>query len=255
MYDDTYLGNREEVAAALDAQPTLATAELPQHDPNVKATVLHYAVAPGHISIVRDLLDMGANPASYAGWLLRFCIWREHVEVMEMLIAAGAVPDGSEVPRSGTTNPQLLALLGNAGIPGPNYSEGGWPPLVFQCRGDRGGNADRVRALLDAGADVNIRNHKGQSALHVAAKAGFGEIVQMLIGADADVNALDDKGETPLTQAMRSTVKDKDRLLDVLSRLIEAKADPDLAAGAGRAAASVADRKQDAGLWLDALGR
>ncbi len=255
LYDATYLGEREQALPYLDALPSLATDELPQADANVRATVLHYAVAPGHTEIVKDLPERGGDPAPYSHWLIRFCIWREHVDILEMLISAGARVDGSEVPRSGITHPRLLDILAKEGAPeDPNYSEGGWPPLVFQCRGDRGGSIERVQALLDAGADVNIRNHKGQRALHVASKAGFGSIVQLLIDTGADVNALDDKGESALAHAMRSTVKDKDRLLDVVTRLIEAGADPGLASGGGSDAQRIASRKRDAAPWLDAMG-
>ena len=239
----------------LDKQPALATAELAQHDPNVPAMLLHYAVAPGHTDLVKDLLERGADPVPYSQWLLRFCIWREHVGILELLIAAGASVDGSEVPRSGVTNPRLLEILAVEGAPeDPNDSEGGWPPIVFQCRGDRGGSIERVQALISAGADVNIRNHKGQSALHVAAKAGFGDIVQLLADTGADVNGLDARGESALAYAIRSTVKDKDRLIDVVSRLTEAGANPDLASGAGISARRAASRKRDSGVWLDALG-
>lgn len=254
-YDAAYLGERDTVLRLLDTHPGLATTELPQHDPNVRTTLLHYAVAPGHTELVKDLLERGADPAPYSQWLLRFCIWREHVAILELLIAAGATVDCSEVPRSGITNPRLLEILATAGAPeDPNYSEGGWPPLVFQCRGDRGGSAERVQALIDAGADVNMRNHKGQSALHVAAKAGFGDIVQLLVDTGAEVNCLDGKGESPLACAIRSTVKDKDRLIDVITRLVEGGARPDLASGAGISARRAASRKRDSGVWLDALG-
>ena len=95
-------------------------------------------------------------------------------------------------------------------------------PLVFQSRGDRGGNVQRVHALLDAGADVNVRNHKGQTALHCAAKAGFDQIVALLLDRGAEVNAKDDKGATPLATALRSKVKDKDRLAAAIGLLTDA---------------------------------
>ena len=82
----------------------------------------------------------------------------------------------------------------------------------------------------------------------------FDSIVQLLADTGADVNGLDARGESALAYAIRSTVKDKDRLIDVVSRLTEAGANPDLASGAGISARRAASRKRDSGVWLDALG-
>jgi ankyrin repeat protein len=43
------------------------------------------------------------------------------------------------------------------------------------------GNMDTVRALLDAGADVNAKDFTGWTALHAAAFNGDPEIVQLLL--------------------------------------------------------------------------
>ncbi|MDE0009398.1 MAG: ankyrin repeat domain-containing protein, partial [Gammaproteobacteria bacterium] len=96
-----YLGNGECVKTCLDDDPTLATAEVAQHDPNVRATVLHYAVAAGHLDIVRVLLARGATPAPYALWLTRFAIWRERADILQELIGAGMPVESPAVPRAG----------------------------------------------------------------------------------------------------------------------------------------------------------
>ena len=75
---------------------------------------------------------------------------------------------------------------------------------------------------MTRGADVNVRNYKGQTALHCAAKAGFDQIVALLLDRGAEVNAKDDKGVTPLATALRSKVKDKDRLAAVVGLLTDA---------------------------------
>jgi ankyrin repeat protein len=43
------------------------------------------------------------------------------------------------------------------------------------------GNKDTVRALLDAGAEVNAKDFTGWTALHAAAFKGDPEIVQLLL--------------------------------------------------------------------------
>ena len=235
--------------------PGLATVEQPQHDPNVKATVLHYAVAAGHAGTVRLLLARGADPRPYGYYLIRFCIWRRRADILEALIDAGLDPASSEPPRSGLTDAAMIALLRAHGVSyGPDHAEGGWPPIVFQSRGDRGGSVVRVRELIEQGADVNVRNHKGQRALHCAAKAGFEDIVALLLEHGAHVDAEDDGGETPLATALRSTVKDKAKLLAVVDRLVAAGADPDHADRTGRTPTRIAHRKRPAQPWVSALG-
>ena len=80
--------------------------------------------------------------------------------------------------------------------------------LVYLCRGDRGGNPKEVQQLIDAGANVDHQDHKGKTALHRAAKAGFETTMGILLEQDAKVDAEDLKGETPLFDAVRSTIKD-----------------------------------------------
>lgn len=58
------------------------------------------------------------------------------------------------------------------------------------------GKTDISKALIDAGADLSIKNNDGSNALHVAAFFCRIEILQMLIDADADQTALNNYGAT-----------------------------------------------------------
>lgn len=255
IHTAAYLGDIEAVREYLDHDPDLARAEKAQNDINVRAATLHYAVAPGHGDIVSLLLARGADPRPYGYYLVRFCIWRDQVDILRSLIAAGLDPSASEPPRSGIANPAMVDLLKDHGVDhGPDHAEGGWPPIVFQSRGDRGGSVARVRALIEAGADVNVRNYKGQSALHCAAKAGFVDIVALLLDHGADVDAEDRQGETPLATALRSTVKDKARLRAVVRLIVGAGASIDRADHKGRTPRAIARAKRDAHVWVEAIG-
>jgi len=59
-----------------------------------------------------------------------------------------------------------------------------------------------VVTLLQAGADVNLQNTYGDTALITATVKGFAEIVRMLLQAGADVNAKTEHGNTALTLAI-----------------------------------------------------
>ena len=62
----------------------------------------------------------------------------------------------------------------------------------------------KVRALVDAGANVNARDDLGGTALHVAVNfRGDLDVVRLLIDRGANVNAPDTDGDTPLLRAMR----------------------------------------------------
>jgi ankyrin repeat protein len=66
----------------------------------------------------------------------------------------------------------------------------------------RTGNAEAVKALLAAGADVNARGEYGFTALMAAAKC-YTEAVKALLAAGADVNAKDADGNTALMAAAK----------------------------------------------------
>jgi hypothetical protein len=63
------------------------------------------------------------------------------------------------------------------------------------------GNADEVKDLLDAGANVNSKDENGDTALIVASRDGYTEIVEMLLKAEANVDIKNNKGNTALMQA------------------------------------------------------
>ena len=123
-------------------------------------------------------------------------------------------------------NERIIELLASHGADVDiNKAENGWPPIVYQSRGDRGGDVSRVTDLIEKGAHIDIQNYKGQSALHCASKAGSVEIVRLLLTHGSHVYIADRNSETPLMTALRSTVKDKDRLREVMESLILAGAD------------------------------
>ncbi|MBD3338390.1 MAG: hypothetical protein GF353_04745 [Candidatus Lokiarchaeota archaeon] len=55
-----------------------------------------------------------------------------------------------------------------------------------------------IKELLNSGTDVNLKNRKGISALHIASEFGTYEIVKLLIKYGADVNANTNYDVTPL---------------------------------------------------------
>ncbi len=254
FFTDVYLDHYDRVKQQLRQDSSLAVREKVQNDRNVNATAIHYAVSQSRIEILDLLLEHGADPRPYSLWLVRFAIWRKSTEVLERLFRAGVDPSVSAIPRSGITDPAINELLDKYGVPfDPDVAEGGWPPLVYSARGDRGGSLETVRELLGQGADVNQRNYKGQTALHCAAKAGFVHIVEELLKHGATVDAEDENGDTSLLTALRSTVKNKEKLFEVTRILINAGADATRENKKGHSPIVIARRKANADAWLDCL--
>jgi len=59
-------------------------------------------------------------------------------------------------------------------------------------------NLEKVKYLLDHGADPNARSRFGNPPLHRACHRGFSGIARLLLSHDADVNAKDMNGVSPL---------------------------------------------------------
>ena len=70
-----------------------------------------------------------------------------------------------------------------------------------------------VNMLIEAGANVNAQNKKGQTALFCAAWWDHVKCIKSLLKAGADVNMADNDGDTPLIRASRSG---KHKSVDVL---------------------------------------
>ena len=228
-YTQTYLGHLARVTELLQNDPTLVNASITNHHCPYELTLVHYAIAARQAAIVNLLLEYGSLVQPYSEVLVRYAIWRNMPETLETLIEAGVDLVDSSIPRGGSRSVEITQILQLHGIAkNVDQADGGWPPLVFICRGDRGGNLDRVKELLDAGADINVRNYKGQAALHCAAKAGFIHVCELLIQKGADVNAIDQAGKTPLITILQSTIKNKSALREIAELLINAGANPDL---------------------------
>lgn len=245
-----YLADIHEVSRCVREVPELVSRDIPQNDSNITAIPLHYAVASRNLEIAQFLIQHASPVVEFSESLIRFAIFREHAEVLELLIDAGADVSQNTMRTGHIQDERIIELLAShGGDVDINKAENGWPPIVYQSRGDRGGDVSRIADLIDKGANIDIQNYKGQSALHCASKAGFVEIVRLLLHHGAQVDVADGNGETPLMTALRSTVKDKDRLREVMESLILAGADLNKPDKRGQTPLNVASRKKDGFDW------
>ena len=130
------------------------------------------AVACGDADVVRAFIGEGADVNARFGKVAPLQRARG-VEVVKILIAAGADVNATSKGYDG-------------------------PPLSFAAQT---GDADSMKALIDAGAKVNGRSRDGETALMKAAKAGNPAIVEILLRAGADAKAKTTSGEDALKYA------------------------------------------------------
>jgi ankyrin repeat protein len=160
------------------------------------------ALAADQIAIVRAWLDQGAEwPDSLAG------------------DAPAVPPDPRAQPliaalRRGDA--QAFAALAAEPTTGNLRGPGGSTPLMFAAAY---GTAGDVKRLLEGGADPNVRNDAGATALMWA--VGDPSKTRLLLEAGADVHARSADGRTPLLVAT-----DQFRSAAIVSLLLDYGADP-----------------------------
>lgn len=133
---------------------------------------LQLAAAGGHVGVVDFLCQVGVdvNERNRQGvGALALAVLRRHNGVVRRLVRAGAVVNN----RDCHTTPLLIAV----------------------SKGD----LERVKLLVDCGADVNLR-----APLLVAAANGALDICQYLVTMGAKVDASNAAGHTPLGEAQRN---------------------------------------------------
>ena len=68
-------------------------------------------------------------------------------------------------------------------------------------------SVELAKLLIDSGADVRAKNKWGYTPLHWAIRKNKIEIAKLLIDSGADVGAKDDDGQTPLHEAKSQEMK------------------------------------------------
>ncbi|XP_030606998.1 KN motif and ankyrin repeat domain-containing protein 2-like isoform X2 [Archocentrus centrarchus] len=157
-------------------------------------TVLHYSVSHCNYSIVSLLLDTGVsdvNIQNNSGF----------TAVMLASLTAPDGPGGMEVVRK-------LMELGNINI---RSSKTGQTALHLAVRH---GRVVMVRLLLSCGADANIQDIEGTTALMFASDRGHTHIARLLLErSQCDLALTDKRGQTALSIAMQGSHTDTATLL------------------------------------------
>jgi len=187
---------------------------------------LMQAVAAGDVAATKALLAQGAQANAVDRWgttPLLIAAREGRLEVVRMLIAARARPDGAggaftplaAAALRGHTQVVQLLLRAGASVNATGLAE--MNALEAAVRMNRVGAA---AALLRARADTSGLDANGDSLLMVAINANMPEMVTLLLQSGMDANQPDANGLTPLYWARYF------KNSDLEGRLLAAGADP-----------------------------
>jgi ankyrin repeat protein len=197
-------------------------------------TALHMAVFLGNTDVVRTLLAHGADPLAQnadgfspivcagAPWSKDYeaklreveaeikipldidGIRRQRLEILKLLVGGDRAAEQASEPFVilnaaivGDVQSIQKHLAGGKHLNAPEQVGGNTPLMLAATFGNR----DAVNLLIQAGADLEIRNKSGGTALHQACFFAQPEIVELLLDAGADPNSANAYGVTPLELA------------------------------------------------------
>lgn len=185
---------------------------------------LFRALAKSHLPMLRSALGLGVSlayesgdpaPVFHAALSGPFA----DLAVLQTLEASGADPatcdafDGMSVLHLAVAVPdeRVLSWFLSQGLDVNVSTHAGETPLMRAAGAIRDESSEPAtgdwalrdaRALIAAGADINLTDAMGRSALHHACQAGAGEIAALLVLAGADLSLSDSNDDTALHLAV-----------------------------------------------------
>lgn len=169
-------------------------------------TALMYAAARDHVEVLKLLINAGAdmNIADNEGLSASsWGAWNGCGAAVRLLLDAGA--DSRSQERDGkmllhraseSGSVEIAQVLLDLGANVLALDQEGKPPLHY-CR-----NIPMIDILLSHGANINSLDYNGRSCLHTAAERGHAGVIRYLIEKGATVYVEDEFGQTPLHAAI-----------------------------------------------------
>jgi uncharacterized protein len=177
-------------------------------------------------NLIQHGITLDPNSSRLRRISIRFCARLNYSFLLELLIRAdnvdiekrdfrGHTALGAAVDADRLESVQVLLRHGaNANADGPCQCGNPSHKATLLRLAAGQGSAEILRALLDAGADPNVRNDNNNTALTFAAEFGHNECVEILLGVDGiDVNAVDDDGDSALLCAVHGGKRGATRIL------------------------------------------
>ena len=168
-------GDASQVASLLSEDPKLA------HAVNERQrTALHYASREGHAGVVRTLLQSGADPG---------CVIYPNKEITLPRTLAGA-----------RGHDHVVAVLDEWAL--RNQAETASDLGAEMCAAAGEGDLRRIRQLARKPGALGASDGRGNTALHLAAEQGHGQLLQALLDLGADPDARNKVDQSPIHRAL-----------------------------------------------------
>jgi hypothetical protein len=189
-------------AATKGDSVAIAVAIAARADPNARdgngRTPLHVAAFRKQYAAARGLLAGGADPNALDRQkydIVTIAAVANDLEMLKIALDRGASAKSVTSPYAGTAliaaahlgHADVVRMLIAAGTPLDHVNNLGWTALMESIvLGDGGRNhTDTLRALVDAGANVNLADRNGVTPLGQAKQRGFAEMAAILERAGA----------------------------------------------------------------------
>uniref|UniRef100_A0A673LXD6 Histone-lysine N-methyltransferase EHMT2-like n=1 Tax=Sinocyclocheilus rhinocerous TaxID=307959 RepID=A0A673LXD6_9TELE len=221
-----------------------------QSDSQNRRCALHAAAQRGLLEVCYLLIQAGAKVDAQDKTLrtpLLEAIVNNHVEVVKYLIQTGACIYHAE--EDGSTGLHHAAKLGNlevvmlllsTGQVDINAQDsGGWTPIIWAAEHR---HIDVIRALLNRGANVTLRDKEMNVCLHWASFSGSAEIAELILNAGCPLSSVNLHGDTPLHIAAR------EGYIDCVTLFLSRGADIDIMNKEGDTPLSLA--RSDTPVWV-----
>jgi uncharacterized protein len=161
-------------------------------------TILMTAARAGNVGTIKALVAHGADVNAAEQWqgqtALVYAATQNHADAVKVLVELGA---NVNVRSKRLVFPDFV--FKTAGMIYAVQPVGDWTPLMYAARD---GAIDAVRALVDGGADMNLVDPDGTTALTLAILNGHFDAAVALLEKGANPNIPDKNGMTALYAAV-----------------------------------------------------
>ncbi len=191
-----------------------------------QATALSIGAYKGHLNIVKYLADNGADinmPAAADGNLpIQYAAFLGHFDILKYLLGIA-----KNVNSKNAKNITIL-MCASSGLDKQDP----------QFKDYEANKINIVKYLVDQGADITLRDHKGSPALHYAAYAGYLDIVKLFLESNPELlNAPNLQGKTVLHKATKMG------RTEVVKYLLSKGADRNIQDARGRTAKQIGEKQ------------